>query len=88
MAAPELGASCQCGANCQCVDHDESPAKPVAPAPDNGRSQSTPELAVSPLGVICTPAADGNAQARSSATDSAFHQAGAQVCVLLCRFTL
>ena len=87
MAASEMGTSCHCGANCQCVDHDESPAKPVAPAPDNGRSQSAPELAVSPLEMICKPAADSNPHAHSSATDSTF-QGGTQVCVLLCRFTL
>ena len=88
VVASEMRTGCHCGLNCQCVDRDESPAKPMAPAADNGRSHSAPELAVSPLDVTCTPPADSNARADSSATGSAFHQAGAQVCVLLCRFTL
>ena len=79
---------CQCGPNCQCVNHDQSPTQPPAPAPDNGRGQSVVGSAVSQPATIYVPVADSSAHALAAESDCSFYQPGAQVCVLLCRFTL
>ena len=79
--------ACHCGAGCRCYQRDEKPSQPPAPAPENDRNPTVVELAVSQVAATCIPVGDrGNFF--TAEFDSAFCLPGAQVCVLLCRFTL
>ncbi len=88
FSEPDQQAGCQCGAACRCIDRDDSPAEPPVRAPADGRSQSVVELTVSLLAATGAAVADGNTSAVTAEPDSTFYLPGAQLCVLLCRFTL
>ena len=85
---PDEKIGCQCGTGCHCCESDDTPSRSPIPAPDDGRSRSVVELAVSDVAAINVPVAPDRGNAAGGDSGSDFFQPGAHVCVLLCRFTL
>ena len=85
---PHQDLGCHCGPSCECVDHQPTPPQRSPSAPDNGRTQSSAELGASQSVAVCATIPFHGDRGHTAGGDSAFCQPSAQVCVLLCRFTL